>query len=373
MIRQWLVGSLLVLTAIVSIAVLGWGTALSIVVTVVLSYALFRAEYSTATADITSDRFDLSAGDGLSDTAATATNPLAQIHQSALDVSRSEITQTQSILHDAVERLAENFQELEQKTQDQQELLRKALLESDSGGETFAEFIKETEKLLELFVTKVIETSKDSMALMHGLEDMSDKVGNVLELLSSVKGVSAQINLLSLNASIEAARAGAAGRGFSVVAQEIRNLSDTSRKISEDINEISEGVISTVDSVKGVVTRIASDDMSVALESQKKVSSMIQHAEERNQIMESVLSSSGQISSEISLSVAKVVTALQFEDMCRQLLERVEQTLVYVRDGQDVPEELLEEMGKAMSEFETHINTKRVHSDSMDVGDIELF
>lgn len=73
------------------------------------------------------------------------------------------------------------------------------------------------------------------------------------EVISFIKGVSSQTNLLGLNASIEAARAGDAGRGFSVVAKEIRNLSNSSKnsitKIETVINNISTSVKSINDKI----------------------------------------------------------------------------------------------------------------------------
>lgn len=71
----------------------------------------------------------------------------------------------------------------------------------------------------------------------------SDEIDTILE---SIKGISRQSNILGLNASIEASRAGAAGKGFTVVANEIRNLakdtSDSSDKINESIINIKDNI-----------------------------------------------------------------------------------------------------------------------------------
>lgn len=74
----------------------------------------------------------------------------------------------------------------------------------------------------------------------------SNKVSRIDELTEDILSIANQTNLLALNASIEAARAGEAGRSFAVVADQIRNLADTSRATASDIQEISKIVTTAV-------------------------------------------------------------------------------------------------------------------------------
>ena len=70
------------------------------------------------------------------------------------------------------------------------------------------------------------------------IEDLESESKAITEIIGVINDIAAQTNLLSLNASIEAARAGDAGRGFSVVAEEIRKLSEKSVSAAGEIEQI---------------------------------------------------------------------------------------------------------------------------------------
>ncbi len=74
-----------------------------------------------------------------------------------------------------------------------------------------------------------------------------DKINDTGSLLNAIQNISSQSNLLALNAAIEAARAGVAGRGFSVVAEEMRKLSqlssDSAKRVSDTLSEIREAIV----------------------------------------------------------------------------------------------------------------------------------
>ena len=102
--------------------------------------------------------------------------------------------------------------------------------------------VEETKQSQDLMFKTLASLSKE---LDDSLEQ-AQSVKKIQELSSSILDITSQTNLLSLNASIEAARAGDAGRGFSVVADEIRNLSDNSKQTVEKIQEVTATVISSV-------------------------------------------------------------------------------------------------------------------------------
>ena len=95
------------------------------------------------------------------------------------------------------------------------------------------------------------------MGAMERISETSEKIGNII---AEIEDIASQTNLLSLNASIEAARAGDAGRGFAVVADQIRNLAEQSAKSATDSRELIEASLHEVREGSKIATK-ASDSL----------------------------------------------------------------------------------------------------------------
>ena len=104
------------------------------------------------------------------------------------------------------------------------------------------------------------DSREDMEALMGAMErisEASEKIGNII---AEIEDIASQTNLLSLNASIEAARAGDAGRGFAVVADQIRNLAEQSAKSATDSRQLIEASLHEVREGSKIATK-ASDSL----------------------------------------------------------------------------------------------------------------
>ncbi|MBD8684992.1 methyl-accepting chemotaxis protein [Pseudomonas sp. CFBP 13719] len=103
--------------------------------------------------------------------------------------------------------------------------------EAREGDKVVGEAIAQIEKLA--------DEVRRSTEAMNALQKESDKIGSVMDV---IKAVAEQTNLLALNAAIEAARAGEAGRGFAVVADEVRGLAQRTQKSTEEIEGLVAGL-----------------------------------------------------------------------------------------------------------------------------------
>lgn len=114
----------------------------------------------------------------------------------------------------------------------------------------------------------VQNVSEANRKIQHTIQEANEQVKNTDEILKFVKNIADQTNLLGLNAAIEAARAGESGKGFGVVAQEIRKLSTSSNESIKKINGILKNIQKYVNDISSDINRtnIVFQDQATALE-----------------------------------------------------------------------------------------------------------
>ncbi len=106
--------------------------------------------------------------------------------------------------------------------------------------------------------TQLVTDGSASMRDMsEAMTEISDKADKISQIIKTIEDISFQTNLLALNAAVEAARAGEAGKGFAVVADEVRNLSQRSAQAARDTSELITGTVESVRNGSAIADKLS--------------------------------------------------------------------------------------------------------------------
>jgi methyl-accepting chemotaxis protein len=315
-----------------------------------------------------------------------------------VDVIHDELTQVKELISEAIDTLNTSFSGLHDQTQAEYKVVL-SLLES-LGGDSSSKhmsvqrFSAEIKEVLQYLIDLLSNASQRSNQTVSKIDDMVGQIEAIFILLEDVKGIADQTNLLALNAAIEAARAGEAGRGFAVVADEVRKLSLNSNLLNEQIRKQAEKARGTVDQVRHIVSETANKDMEHAVSSQTKVDGMLGDLEEMNSGISNKLGDVSGIISDIEVSVSNAMRSLQFEDIVRQLVEQTMNHLTnlnafstqihqFLAESEQLPvsstaehKERIEQLKMIIEQQRQYMEEhrmKRVRAETMDEGDVDLF
>ncbi len=246
----------------------------------------------------------------------------------------AEVHRVQGLLRDAVEQLTGSFTGIRQEIESQ----KTTALTVSQGGEgeagelRFDQFIAETTETMRQVVDGVVVNAKLGMELVEHTEGISHASSSVRQILGEIGAISKQTNLLALNAAIEAARAGEAGRGFAVVADEVRDLSQRTNQFAQQIVGLMDAMAVSVGGTEKAIEGMASQDMNFALQSRDRVEEIMGRVESIARAREAAIGDLGAAAERADAQVARAVQALEFQDTTSRLLAHIGQRVRAVDD-----------------------------------------
>ncbi|VVO15035.1 Methyl-accepting chemotaxis protein McpS [Pseudomonas fluorescens] len=237
--------------------------------------------------------------DGVTQIASAAEELSAVTEQTSAGVNSQKIETDQ--VATAMHEMTATVQEVARNAEEASQAAAAADGEAREGDKVVNEAITQIERL-----ASEVARSTEAMSV---LQQESDKIGSVMDV---IKAVAEQTNLLALNAAIEAARAGEAGRGFAVVADEVRGLAQRTQKSTEEIEGLVAGLQNGTQQVSAVMNNSrALTDSSVALTrkagaSLENITRTVSNIQSMNQQIAAAAEQQSAVAEEISRSIINV-------------------------------------------------------------------
>ncbi|WP_100752065.1 methyl-accepting chemotaxis protein [Vibrio salilacus] len=216
-----------------------------------------------------------------------------------------------------------------------------SLTENASGSAvTGQRFVQDT-------VKKISELSKDIAASANAVNQVEESVDSIGSVVGTIQGISEQTNLLALNAAIEAARAGEAGRGFAVVADEVRNLAQRTQQatveIQEMISKLQASANSAVDLMEKSVVE-AAEGVELVTNAGDELDGIVDQVNQINDMNFQIATAAGQQSSvaeEMSQNLTNV----------RELVEASVTVVSELLETSEIMQQNAEELDKKITSF----------------------
>ncbi|GAA8935004.1 methyl-accepting chemotaxis protein TlpB [Helicobacter pylori] len=208
---------------------------------------------------------------GISTLNKTSMNKLVQITQETQKSMKNSSTTLNSVKNKATDIASMMNASIEQS-----QGLRKRLIETQG-------LVKESKDAIGDLFSQITESAHTEEELSSQVEQLSRNADDVKSILDIINDIADQTNLLALNAAIEAARAGEHGRGFAVVADEVRNLAGRTQKSLAEINSTIMVIVQEINAV--------SSQMNLNSQKMERLSDMSKSVQETYEKMSSNLSS----------------------------------------------------------------------------------
>jgi methyl-accepting chemotaxis protein len=183
--------------------------------------------------------------------------------------------------------------------------------------------IADAERGLGEIVDTLDRTQEFRRALVEQISGIARHSGDLKSMAERVAAIASQTNLLALNAAIEAARAGEHGRGFAVVADEVRKLSTESGATGAQIRETIDTVGATIAGAIAMAEQFSEQESGLVQASRDTASSIVARFQTTADTLEATLAALREQQATIDADIQEVLVNLQFQDRVQQIVDHV--------------------------------------------------
>jgi len=283
---------------------------------------------------------------------------LSDVERRSFAALCKEVDTARELVEVSTERLSVQFRELAGSASDQaRELLQiiEYASDVDVDGERMelSEVIRYLDGMLSDMVSKIVRISENGITIMYALDELLEHVKSAESCVSDIQSLTRHTNQLALNAKIEAMRAGHHGRGFSVVADEVRHLSKHITELSGRIREQMDAVSASVNSSYATLQDVTSIDMSENILAKERIDSVMESLLRQNAHFSEVMNNTAERSEQLAQTIGGMVTGIQFQDRTSQRLTGIVDTLKVLGDASARQHELTRKRCEGLTVPET--------------------